>query len=279
MPSTTLVSAAEIDRHALVDVFNAAYSDYMVPLQLNEPALEHTVIQNAIDLSISPVAMAGKKPVGMAFLARRDRRGWVGGMGVRPSHRRKGVGRQVMAHLLATAGQQQFDTVQLEVIERNTPAYKLYESLGFEVARRLLIVHCHISPEFEDESIVVRPVKLDEALDYYHQFHTSMNPWQRELDSLRHVTDLDAWVAWQDETPLGYVVGKITDPMIHIADIAGESEDALWALIAHIFAQAPAEIPASMVNIGEDDPAWPILNDMGFEESFAQLEMVYAVPS
>lgn len=56
-------------------------------------------------------------------------------LAVAPVHRRKGMGRQLMAVLLAEAFKRGCGLVILEVREANTPARQLYEKFGFKPER------------------------------------------------------------------------------------------------------------------------------------------------
>jgi ribosomal-protein-alanine N-acetyltransferase len=53
-------------------------------------------------------------------------------VGVVPTARRQGLGRQMMRHALAQAQQAGVGRVTLSVDNRNAPAWALYRSLGFE---------------------------------------------------------------------------------------------------------------------------------------------------
>jgi len=120
------------DRYSLAELaelFTRGYEGYFVPMHFDEPTLRYMVEAWDIDLSRSRVA----PDAGLANLAIRGDRGWIGGIAVVPEQRRGGVGRALMEAVLELAP----STVLLEVIEANEPAIKLYESLGFEKTRVL----------------------------------------------------------------------------------------------------------------------------------------------
>ena len=120
------------DRYSLAELaelFTRGYEGYFVPMHFDEPTLRYMVEAWDIDLSRSRVA----PDAGLANLAIRGNRGWIGGIAVVPEQRRGGVGRALMEAVLELAP----PTVLLEVIEANEPAIKLYESLGFEKTRVL----------------------------------------------------------------------------------------------------------------------------------------------
>lgn len=56
----------------------------------------------------------------------------IGNVAVLPTHRRRGIARQLVEAALEVPRQKQAHAVILDVIEGNTPAYQLYVSLGFE---------------------------------------------------------------------------------------------------------------------------------------------------
>lgn len=56
---------------------------------------------------------------------------------VDPLYQRRGLGQQVLTHVIAQLRQQPVDTVFLEVRQSNKPAQRLYQKLGFnEIGRR-----------------------------------------------------------------------------------------------------------------------------------------------
>jgi ribosomal protein S18 acetylase RimI-like enzyme len=113
----------------LAALFNAGYEGYFVPFRVDAAQLENMIAAWHIDLARSRVAPGE----GVALLGVRGERGWIGGLGVIPAARRRGVGRALMEAVLAEAPPE----VTLEVIEQNEPAIRLYEDLGFERVRIL----------------------------------------------------------------------------------------------------------------------------------------------
>ena len=124
-----LVPSDQYSYADLAELFTRGYEGYFVPMHFDEPTLRYMVDTWDIDLSQSRVA----PDAGLANLAIRGDRGWIGGIAVVPEQRRNGVGRALMEAVLELAP----PTVLLEVIEANEPAIKLYESLGFEKTRVL----------------------------------------------------------------------------------------------------------------------------------------------
>ena len=63
-------------------MFNLGFSDYLVPMVMDEAALSDHIAYNDIDLACSRVAV-DVEPVGFALAARRGTEAWIGGMGTR----------------------------------------------------------------------------------------------------------------------------------------------------------------------------------------------------
>jgi ribosomal protein S18 acetylase RimI-like enzyme len=82
-------------------------------------------------------------------------RGHIWGVYVTSAHRGRGVGRRLMAELLRIAcAQPGLELINLGVASHNTPAKRLYESLGFEQCGR--DVHAlKIGDTYEDEDLMV----------------------------------------------------------------------------------------------------------------------------
>jgi len=66
-----------------------------------------------------------------------DHTGHVTTVGVAPEHRRRSLARRLMAQVEDGFRKRQVRLVRLEVRALNTPAQKLYESLGYSITQRL----------------------------------------------------------------------------------------------------------------------------------------------
>jgi hypothetical protein len=133
-------------------------------MHIDEATMQYIVDAWDIDLDRSLVAPGE----GVVNLGVRGDRGWIGGLGVVPSARRRGLGRALMEAVLEQAP----PTVTLEVLEQNEPAIALYESLGFEHVRVLEVWSLPEQPEAAARSVDPAPLGQDDV------------PWQRDDGSL-----------------------------------------------------------------------------------------------
>lgn len=178
----TLSAAASLPLPALTELFNAGYSDYLVPLHLDETAFRDHVTVNDIDLECSRVALDdGAGPVSIALIGRRDESGWVGGMGTASGHRRRGHGERALGAAIEVAQTRGCRTMWLEVIEDNVAAIAMYEKLGFEVDREVTVWSM-----VGDGATVPAARTVDPAVAHawISGNRASREPWQRADESI-----------------------------------------------------------------------------------------------
>ena len=93
-PSTDSTSAQ------LAELFTAGYEGYFVPMKIDEAGFDQMADVLDFDLTCSRVALDGGTPVGLANLGLRGPRSWLGGIGVTPPARRRGIGEQLTRALM-----------------------------------------------------------------------------------------------------------------------------------------------------------------------------------
>ena len=128
MSSLSLTPAARLSLAEIAGLYNETYSGYSVPFHLDEATTRSMVRLFDLDLERSVVGWLGDRPVAMAMLGLRPGLGWIGGMGVAPEARGRGLGAQVLDELLAHARAQGATLVWCNARPR---ALSLYERAGF----------------------------------------------------------------------------------------------------------------------------------------------------
>jgi GNAT superfamily N-acetyltransferase len=276
----TLRPANKVDFHDYLTAFNQAYEDYFFPLHMQHDPMLRLIDRDAIDMNASKVVLDDDQIVGVGMLAIQNNIGWIGGLGVIPAYRGKGIGRLITTALLVEARLRRLAYVQLEVIEQNVKAAELYKSLGFQPTRRLLLLSRQPQPSqaTPHENIRVEEVHASDAIRYYHDFHPRANPWQRRYHALDFLKDnFDGWVARRDQQPIAYVVGWVMPDATHLMDIAGEAEG-VEALLDYLHELAPANA-VDLSNLDENDPIWGVMQTKGYEITLTQFEMVIRTDS
>jgi len=269
MAPTLLTAATGMALPQLAELFNRAYEGYEVPLHVDEGAL--AFMHEAFDLAPerSRIAWHDERPIGVAMLAVRGPRAWVGGMGVASEARRAGVGEQLMRALLDSAREAGVKRVQLEVLEPNTRARALYEKLGFRTFRRLEVWQWE-SPGAPGAP-PVEAVEPRAARRRIAAARRAPEPWQRE-DATVDRLDVSTPALRALHTEGGDVVYRVTDGRASVLQLAAADVRSAGALLAAIRSR-PGVTLLRYLNVPDDDPAAAALRAAGATCSAAQFEM------
>lgn len=133
----TFVSLLELGLAPAADVFTRGFAGYFVPVAASPAVLAGFARTDSVDLAASRIVLENGSAVGGALIARRGRACRLAGMALVPEARGRGVGREFMARLMEEARARGERTMELEVIEQNEPAVRLYRGCGFATLRRL----------------------------------------------------------------------------------------------------------------------------------------------
>ncbi len=249
--SLELRPAASLALAERVELFNAGYEGYAVPMHLDEAGL--TAMQETldIDLGASRIAFRDGNPVGFANLALRGEEAWVGGVGVVTSARRSGVGQALMEAIHEQARERGVARVWLEVIVENTGAFALYEKLGYVVTQD---VEVWMLDGAEGEQTAREVPAAEIELPAKHE------PWQRADATLAHYDDVRGLVTGSGAM-LFCARAKVMPQRY-----TGEPEPLLRALRTYG--------DLYWLNLPADDPAASVLRELGGTTVVRQHEMV-----
>lgn len=265
--------ASSLDPGELVRVFNLAFSDYLVPLQVDAAGLADHIANNDIDLECSPVAI-DVEPVSFALVGRRGTEAWLGGMGASPAYRRIGLGTRTLTAAIDAAADAGVRAMWLEVLEDNAPAVALYERLGFEHVRRLEV--WSLAPDGGWEAIAPverRGLDVDAAHAWIAGHRSGREPWQRADASIVRMRERD--------TPLSGVAIRRGDGIAGAAIyLRGEGTVRVLQIAAVDRAAARDLVVATaggltlrLANVPTDDVFSRVLRRLGGGLTVAQHEM------
>lgn len=247
-----------------VQVLNHGFSDYFVPVQMDVSGFVHMAMVEGIDLTLSRIAMQDEGPVGVGLIARRGWTSRLAGMAVVPQLRRQGVGRWLMARLIEEAKERRDHFMELEVIEKNLPAIRLYENCGFEILRRLRSYRLEPAPE--GAVLDIEEIDILKAARMVAAFGLADIPWQLSGESLAHTSPPSQ--AYQFDGA-AVIISNPEAETIALRALAGargiELETAVLGLLDGLFAKFTGKawvVPA----------LWP-------EESGAVLEKIGFLPT
>lgn len=121
-----------------VQVLNTGFSGYLLPVQFTALTYERRLRSENLDPEASQVFFVGQEAAGIVLVARRGWRSRIATMGIDPAFRGQGYGRLMLGQVIQEAKARGDKHMVLEVFETNTPAVRLYRSLGFVPLRRLV---------------------------------------------------------------------------------------------------------------------------------------------
>jgi ribosomal protein S18 acetylase RimI-like enzyme len=237
------VTAADVDRARAAAALDSVFARYVVPISFSEPQYAAHVAVNDIDLAASPIWYDGDDVVAAAVLGVRGRRGWLGGFGLVPDYRGRGLARELLADVLDRAWSLDLESIALEVLGQNPAARQTYVTGGFTRTRRLLIYEIDPATMHVDE-----PDAPYADAERFIDILTDSEPcWQLESASLRRLpTQLHA-VGTMDAFCIFQHHGKIA---ALVKAHAPTAEELAW-LVASIVAQTGAE-RLSMFGVPEE---------------------------
>lgn len=248
-----LRSARSLELGERAELFNAAYEGYLLPFQVDEPQLAFMDDAFDLDLDASRIARHDGEPVGLGNLGVRGEDAWIGGVGVVPSARRSGIGEALMRSLHEQARERGVRRVWLEVIVENTGAFALYEKLRYSQVQDVEVWTLPAA-EGDHAGSEVPAAEAKARLPERHE------PWQRADGTLSHYDDLRGLVT--DSGAMLFCVRSTAQ----LQQYTGEPEPLLQAL--RTFGDV------YVLNLPADDPAAPVLRDLGGSVVVRQHEML-----
>lgn len=272
---------ADLSDAEVAAAFNRVYEGYVLPFAVDAAwAREHLRI-NDIDATASPVWLAGDGAVAaLAALGFRGERGWVGGFGIAPDHRRRGLGRALMDDLVGVARRRGVRRLGLEVLSNNHAAIALYERTGFSRVRTLRVLASPEgwrTPDGTRLDAVIAPADPLALLPHHGRFHSRPVAWQREPVGVARLPDIRGVAIGPASSPAAYLVYQVVgDQPIRLWDVAIPADpggrDGVAALLAAVAGAHPSR-SLRLLNEPAESPIAAALDGLGWDEPARQEEM------
>lgn len=278
MPALSVVPCSRYTSSALAHLYNRTRIDYIVPMPMNARRLNEYVRDYDVNLDASVVVENSEgESLGIGMLGLRGERAWITRLGVAPERRGNKLGQLLMQSLLIQAQHRGARQVQLEVIQGNLPAYRLFCKLGFEDVRELLVLN---RPPHKPDLALTSNVRVatlsaaEIAVCLGGRTHSTPS-WLDEAQSLLNTSDLVGYRA-VCEGRSGWIICKQTRLQLShfVLDVAPDCSPKITrALIDTVHRLHPTQ-DAKYENLPADSPYLPTLQASGYIEVFRRIEMV-----
>jgi ribosomal protein S18 acetylase RimI-like enzyme len=238
-----------------VDDLNASFRGgvYGERPAMDAAAFRDHVERNGVDLARSRRWTVDGALAGIVLLAFRGERAWVGGFGVVPEHRGRGVAQRYFDEALATARAAGATGIELEVLVRNAPAIRLYERAGFERIDEVVVwTREALRTAAADTAPVLRAYG---AVEIAALARTPAPCWQREAESVAAAAPFETVFVGAPESPDAFAFVRRGERAA-LVDARAHDPDAAAALLSALDAQFAAHALA-LVN----EPARGVLHD------------------
>lgn len=274
-PSTHL-RAEPADRFTLdqlTDLYNAGRSDYLVPMPMTTPALARYAHLYDVDFAASVVLVDGDQPVGIGMLGLRDQRAWLTRLGVTPAQRQHGAGRLIVEALLTNARARGAALAQLERIDGNEAARRLFEAAGFRECRRLLILRRPAGPMTLPAPSLV-PLGAGQIAACLAARAPGAS-WVDETRSLLNGGDVEGWHV--DGDPERWLVLRRHDRLLSHLVLAPAAAAASAAVLLAALHQHYPDHAAEVENLPVDSSLHAAFDAAGYQVAFRRIEMTRAL--
>jgi len=258
----------------LIQAQNDIFSDYIVPMKSSRQFFIE--FQNSVggDTRNVIVALSDDKIIGYVNPVIDGKEGWIGGVGVVPSSRGKGIGKMLMLAAEEFCKSKGVSEMSLEVIEGNLRAQRLYERLGYTGTRKYLTAEGRPA-RFEGFGAMPMKANMSEILALHERSYKD-TCWQRRKIEAVVQSARGAECYKVDD---GFVLVKVveTSGFIPFLGVVPEKRGngigtslAKFAL-TRLWEQGAFKI--AMYNVNDDLPTLRLLDKFDFKVTLKQNEM------
>lgn len=267
----------------LLSVFNAAFSDYALPVNLDIEDLKMLLLRNNTALELSAGAfntsgtLVGFTLVG--FGRYRDKlTSYIGAMGVIPADRGNKLAMRMFAYVKPLLKKEGVEQLFLEVFETNKMAYDNYLAMGFKLDRTLYCYRGDIAQFSYDGAIEVR-LLVDQDWSLFESFWRVYPSWQNSTAAAQMLIDyLYFYGAYSEGQLVGYLAyNPKSKQVIQLAVApAFRRQGVAKALIHHIMLNHSREL--TVVNIAsEAADLQHFFEGLGLQKFITQSELTQLV--
>ena len=199
-----------VSTDALLETFNHAFSDYLVPFKLSKEQLEAKLKSEGIRPNLSPGAFEDGKLV--AFIIHGHdvidgrKLAYNGGTGVIPEKRGQRLVAKLYEFIIPKLKAEGISSVILEVMTKNEPAKRSYTGTGFKIIRELNCYKGSVEKTDVSEKADIRQLD-DYNRELFSSFWDFQPTWQNNAKAMEAIKDICITIGAYDEDKLvGYLI-------------------------------------------------------------------------
>lgn len=268
---------------AIHNTFLQGFADYIIKFELTERQFQNHITLNAVDLDRSAGCFDAGKPVGVSLNGFGTWEGmptvYDAGTTVVPEYRRRGISRAMFDWMIPMFASEGYEQFLLEVITSNEPAVRLYELLGFERTRELLLLEAEPTISLERPSpadVDIREIHRHENI-HFASFWDGKPSWQNSLEAIeRSVQMKRLFGAFIEDECVGYVI--FSAGVGRLAQLAVHREHRRKGIATRLLLEMQKDAPGQKLHVINLDEAMTesvvFFRNLGFKKVLGQFEML-----
>ncbi len=258
----------------LIDAQNAIFADYIIQMRSSRQFFLDFLRSVGGALTNVLVALDGDEIVGYVNPVLDNDEGWIGGIGVRPEYRGKGIGSSLMRVAEDDCRRRGVREISLEVIEGNDRAQRLYERLGYVGTRKY--VTAEGKPQrYEGCGLTPAPALLQELIPIHEKAYKDTCWQRRKVDAL--IQSMRGAECYKVKGGLAILRTIDTNGFIPFLGVVPEMRGMGIGTALTKFALTRlwdlGAFKVAMYNVNEDLPTTRLLDKFDLKVTMKQLEM------
>lgn len=266
------VARGELDE--LVGAQNEIFSDYIMPMRSSAAFFVDFLQSVGGRMENVIIALDGNRIVGYVNPVVDGKEAWIGGVGVVPGYRGKGLGTRLMQAAEEFSRDRGAEASILEVIEGNEKAHRLYKTLGYEDRRRYICAEGR-PVRFVGYGEAPRRASLEDMLELHREAYSD-TCWQRRkacgLESSARSSECYASAS-------GFVLVRKVDTtgfIPYLGVVPARRGEGMGTSLAKFALNRLHELGAfkvAMYNLNEEPAVLRMLDKFDFAVTMKQVEM------
>ena len=265
----------------LLSVYNKAFSDYIVNVQLSQEQFSNKLIGDRVHLDLSFGAYENDELVGCILHGideiKNEKVAYNAGTGVTPNFRGNHLTKKMYTYILPKLKQEGIKKVYLEVITENVKAYSIYSKVGFSINRNFNCFSGVIDKLTTNKSDV--QYKKTDTIDWkiYTQFWDIEPSWQGSINAINNIQkNLICYVAEKKDQIIGYIIYNPINSKI--LQIAVDKNERRKGIARQLVEQINTQQNVYVINVDEkSDITNSFFKKLGLLLNIKQYEMVLEI--